>query len=326
MKAIQVNQDQELLWEDIKRPPVASHEVIVGVQAAGVNRADLLQVKGLYPPPEGASNILGLEVAGYVKAVGKEVKEWNAGDPVMALLPGGGYAEEVAVPADLLLPMPSDWDATQGAAVPEALFTSYLNLIQLGQLKPGNNVLIHSAAGGVGSKAIQIAKLFGANVFATTGNQEKAEFCRNLGADYVFNHQTNDLRESILDRAPKGIQLVLDTIGDSNYAKLHTDVLSFQGHWLLIGLLGGIKSRINMAQILAKNILLRGSTLRNQLLPVKKSLAEAIKKEVLQAYRTGQILPCVDRVYPITDASAAHAYVSQNQAKGKVILEINANP
>lgn len=325
MKAIQVNQHQELHWQRVKSPSAEAHEVLITVHAAGVNRADLLQVRGLYPPPEGASPILGLEVAGYIKAVGSEVKGWQKGDAVMALLPGGGYAEEVAVAADVLLPLPADWDFTEGAAVPEALFTTYFNLIKLGQLRAGENVLIHSGAGGIGSTAIQIGKLFGANVFATTGSKEKVQYCRDLGADYVFDHQTDDLRESIFNTAPEGIQLVIDTIGDNAYAKLHTDVLSFKGRWLLIGLLGGVKAEINMAKMLSKNIMLKGSTLRNQPLSVKRSLAESINDEVLTAYQSRQVMPCVDSIFPVSEAASAHSYLTQNHVKGKVILQLNTN-
>ncbi len=326
MKAIQIGANETLKWEKTGDPGYSEHDVLVKVHAAGVNRADILQVKGLYPPPEGASWILGLEMAGEVLETGYQVTKWRKGDPVMALIPGGAYAEKVAVNEDLLLPMPPHWEFKQGAAVPEALFTAYYNLIELGRLVKGEKVLIHSGAGGVGSTAIQLAKYFQAEVIATTGSDEKVKFCRELGADQVINYRQTELEKSIKEWAPKGIQLVLDTVGDTDYARLHSNVLAFKGRWLLIGLLGGLKAEVNMAEILSKNLLLKGSTLRNQPYDVKRTLTKTIKNKVLDAYQKGNLVPCIDRVFPVSEASEAHHYLSKNQVKGKLILQITSKP
>ena len=322
MKAIQVTEDQSLIWAETSDPGMDEQEVLVEVHAAGVNRADLLQVKGNYPPPEGASSILGLEVAGRVVQVGSEVEGWQVGHAVMALLPGGGYAEKVAIPAELLLPLPEGLDFIQGAAIPEALYTSYYNLINLGGLAEREDVLLHAGAGGIGSTAIQLAKLWEARVIATTGSQDKVKYCQELGADLVLNYHEDDLKQGIKSATANGVDVVLDTIGNTEYAKLHTDVLAHGGCWLLIGLLGGIKAEINMAKVLGKNLFLCGSTLRNQGLALKSRLTHDLRNKLIPAYTEGRILPCVDTVFPVDHAQAAHEHLKANQVKGKLILQI----
>lgn len=320
MQAIQVQADGSLLYEQVSDPVLEESSVKVKVNAAGVNRADLLQAQGNYPPPQGSSSILGLEVSGTIEAISEDVTDWEVGDRVMALLPGGGYATQVVVQASLLLPFPEDWDFKQAAAIPEAIYTAYLNLCYLGQLCEGETVLIHAGAGGIGSMAIQLAKTFGANVISTAGTNEKVSFCQELGADLPLNYRTNNLKDAILDFAPNGVDIILDPIGDTNYASLHTKILKRYGQWLLIGLLGDTKAELNMGRMLAKNLLLKGSTLRYQSLDFKIHLTQLIKAEIIPLLESKAIRPCVDQVFPITDAEDAHAYLRANKTKGKVIL------
>lgn len=320
MQAIQVHEDGSLIYEEVSDPILEKGSVKIKVYAAGVNRADLLQAQGNYPPPDGSSSIVGLEVSGTVEAISEDVTEWKEGDRVMALLPGGGYATQVVVPESLLLPFPEEWDFKQAAAIPEAIYTAYLNLCYLGQLCEGETTLIHGGAGGIGSMAIQVAKNFGAYVISTAGTNDKVSFCQELGSDFALNYHTDNLKDHILDFAPKGVHIVLDPIGDTQYGSLHTKVLKPYGQWLLIGLLGGTKAELNMGRILAKNLLLKGSTLRYQSLDFKIHLTQLIKAEILPLLTSKAIVPCVDQVFSIADAEDAHAYLRANKTKGKVIL------
>lgn len=323
MHAIQVaNEGQTLAWQQVSDPDFQDHEVLLSVKAAGVNRADILQSKGLYPPPQGASEILGLELAGVVEFVGKAVKSRQPGDPVMALVPGGAYAEKAVVPESMLLPIPKDWSYEKAAALPEALYTAYLNLMIEGNLKPHERVLIHSAAGGIGSIAIQLAKWQEAEVAACTGSADKLEFCKQLGADHGLNRKSSPLKDQLHEIWPEGCRLVLDTIGNSEYAELHTKMLAHKGRWLLIGLLGGTKAEINMARVLSKNLMLKGSTLRNKPLSEKSTITQSIKNEVWPAIEQGLIVPVLDQVFPISEAKAAHEYMAENQVMGKVVLKV----
>lgn len=320
MNAIQVQADGSLIYKEVSDPVLKSGSEKVKVHAAGVNRADLLQAQGNYPPPEGSSSILGLEVSGTIEAISEDVTDWEVGDRVMALLPGGGYATQVVVPESLLLPFPEAWDFEQAAAIPEAIYTAYLNLCYLGQLCKGETVLIHAGAGGIGSMAIQLAKTFGADVISTAGTNDKVSFCQELGADLALNYRIDDLKDSILDFMPSGVDIVLDPIGDTKYASLHTKVLKRYGQWLLIGLLGDTKAELNMGRMLAKNLLLKGSTLRYQSLDFKIHLTQLIKAEIIPLLNSKTLTPCLDLVFPMADAEEAHAYLRANKTKGKVIL------
>lgn len=320
MQALRVQNDGSLAWAEENSPEVGSDSVRMTIKAAGVNRADLLQAQGHYPPPEGSSTIIGLEAAGTIKTVGREVHDWEAGQNAMALLPGGGYATEVVVPASMLLPIPAEWSFTEAAAIPEALYTSYFNLCYLGQLSQGETVLIHAGAGGIGSMAVQLAKQRGADVIATVGSDAKADFVKRLGADTALNYKLHDLKAGILKSAPEGVDVILDAIAGEAYTNLHPKVLKRYGQWFLIGLLGGTKATLNMGLILAKNLLLKGSTLRYQPPELKVHLTQLIKSELLPYLNTRTIQPCVDQVYPMSRVEEAHAYLRANQTKGKVIL------
>lgn len=321
MKAIQVHSDESLAFEEVADPVLASDCVQIAVKAAGINRADLAQAKGKYPPPSGSSEILGLEAAGVIEAVGANVQEWEAGDAVMALLPGGGYASKAVIPQRMLLPMPNSWSYTEAAAVPEALYTAYLHLCYQGQLGTSETVVIHAGAGGIGSTAIQLARAYGNTVIATTGSADKVSFCQRLGTDHVLNYREDDLEKRLLSIAPEGIDIVLDPIGNTAYADLHTNVLKRYGRWLLLGVLGGGQPvELNMARILGQNLMLKGSTLRYQSPAFKAYLTQQLEDEVLLLYQQGEMVPCVDRTFPVSEAEQAHEYLRSNQVQGKVIL------
>lgn len=320
MQAIQVKADGSFAYENVEDPVISNGTVRIAVKAAGVNRADLLQAKGNYPPPEGTTNIMGLEIAGTIEAIGENVKQWQVGDSVMALVPGGGYATKVVAPTSMLIAIPEEWDFMQAAAVPEAIYTAYLNLWYLARLSEEETVLIHAGAGGIGSTAIQLAKQYGAYVITTAGSDDKVQFCKELGADLALNYRLHELKASITAYAPLGLDVVLDPIGSTNYSELHTSLLKGHGQWLLIGLLGSAKAEIKMVHILTKNLLLKGSTLRYRSLDFKIQLTQLIKRDVLPLYQRGSLQPCVDQVFAMKDAGKAHNHLLQNKTKGKAIL------
>lgn len=320
MYAVQIKENGKLIWEKTEDPILKNGEALIEVKAVGVNRADILQRKGLYPPPKGASEILGLELSGRILEL-KGNSKWQIDDNIMILVGGGAYATKAAVPIDMLLPVPSTYGYEEAAAIPESLYTSYLNLIIEGELKKNETVLIHSAAGGIGSTAIQLAKSTGAKVVATCGSEEKIKFCRSLGADFVVNYKEADFENNLKEIQPEGFDLIFDTVGSNEYAKMHVNLLKPNGRWILIGLLGGIKAEINFADLLRKNILLKGSTLRNKPLAFKINLTNHIAKTFLPLYELGKMKSVISKVFPIQEAEAAHQYMLENKVKGKIVLK-----
>lgn len=311
------------VWAETETPDLKDGEALVAVKAAGVNRADILQKKGLYPPPEGASDILGLELAGEIEDIRGNPGNWMPGDRVMALVPGGAYASMAVVPVEMLLPVPKELDINVAASIPEALYTAYVNLFAEGKLQKYQQVLIHSGAGGVGSTAIQLAKNQNANVVATCGDDQKLEFCRALGADQVVNYRKEDNLELRLQEiAGDGFDLVLDTVGSTAYASMHLNLLKPGGRWILIGLLGGKKVELDPGKFLFKNILFKGSTLRNKSLHTKIHITKHIRDYVLPGYEKGEIKPVVDKEFDIREMEKAHQYMIDNNVRGKIILEI----
>lgn len=322
MHVIQV-EDEKLSWSEV--PPLERQQqhALMRVKATGVNRADLLQRKGLYPPPSGASEVLGLEISGIIEELPKDAEGWQIGDRVMALLSGGGYATHATVPMGMLLPVPDAWSFPEAASVPEALYTSYINLITEGQLQGGQAVLIHAGAGGIGSTAIQLAKQFGASVVATASSEEKLEFCRSLGADAAVNYKHENLVEALTQQGPNGFDLIFDTVGGQRYTTLHPKLLKKYGRWIIIGLLGGRKAEINFALVLQKNLRIIGSTLRSRPEELKKQLTREIREKVLPFYEEGQLKPVLDQVFPISQVEEAHFYMAKDQSKGKVVLQVD---
>ncbi len=325
MKAISIHQDDQgvrLLWGDAPDPACGADEVLVAVKATAVNRADLLQARGLYPPPSEDSDILGLEAAGEILTVGAAVEAWRPGDRICALVPGGGYATRVAVPQDWLIPLPDSWSYEEGAAVPEVWLTADTNLFLEGGLREGETVLIHAGASGVGTAAIQLAREMGARVAVTVGSDAKRTICCELGADIVINYQTEKFHEAIPARTKgRGIDLALDCVGAA-YLSDHIRLLNPYGRLINIGLLGGGQASIDMTAVLMKSLTIKGTRLRARSRKEKGQITQAFRDRFWPLLVAGKLRPVIDRRFPIADADAAHAYIKANRNCGKVILEV----
>lgn len=323
MKAIVVQQEVEgrpLLWQDVPDPAFGPDEVLINIHAAALNRADLAQRAGNYPPPPGASDILGLEMAGTITALGAEVSGWQVGDRVCALLPGGGYAEKVNVPAQLLLPLPEDWSFEQGAALPEVFLTAYVNLFMEADLQAGETVLIHGGASGVGTAAIQLAHQAGCRVFTTAGTDDKVAYCRQLGADLAINYREEDFVERILAEAD-GVDVILDMVG-ANYLERNIRLLKLRGRLVFIATMGGGRAEIDIWRLMGRRLRLIGSVLRARPVAEKIEIKERFMAQFWKKFLDGTLNPIIDSVYPVAQAEQAHAHMQQNQNIGKIILKI----
>jgi len=323
--AIQIKDDdrQSLLWANCPDPECQPHEVLIKVHATAVNRADLLQRRGLYPPPPGASAILGLEAAGEIVSVGKFVPGWKNGDRVFCLLGGGGYAELVAVPQDLLLRIPSGWTYTQAAAIPEAYYTAFINLFLEAKLKSREIVLVHAGASGVGTAAIQLARQAGALVIVTAGTDEKIQQCLMLGANHGVNYKKDDFAErvhKITNQA--GVNVILDCVGAS-YLKKNLALLQTQGRLVLIGLMGGAQAEVDLALLLRKRLRVLGSVLRSRSVQEKILLTQHFREKVMPELESGSLQPVIDKIFPVAQAEKAHDYVAANRNFGKVVLQVS---
>lgn len=311
-----------LVWRDVADVAFGADEVLVKVMATAVNRADLMQAQGNYPPPPGASEILGLEMAGVIEAVGADVTDWQVGDRVCALLPGGGYAEKAAVPQGMLLRLPDAWTFAQGTAVPEVWLTAFVNLFREGNLQPGETVLLHAGASGVGTAAIQLAKNSGARVFVTSSQEHKLARCRELGADVAINYKEQDfLAEVLAATNGEGVDLILDPVGGS-YLERNVKALRQFGRLVNIGLLGGGPGQMNVALLLRKRLRLIGSTLRTRPLPEKIAITRQFEAQFWPKLLSGELQPIIDAEFPIQEAQAAHEHVAQDRNVGKVILTV----
>jgi tumor protein p53-inducible protein 3 len=325
MKAIVVHhydaqETPSLIWEEVPDVVHQPDEVLVDVRAAGVNRADLLQARGGYPPPPGASPILGLEIAGEIVATGLAVEGWSVGDRVCALLPGGGYASLAAIRAGLLLRLPADWDYVMGAAIPEAWYTAFVNLFLEGQLSEGDRVLIHAGGSGVGTAAIQLARSAGAEVFITAGQDAKLAAGLELGATLAINYKHADFAEAIAEgTSGEGVDLILDPVG-ADYLDRNLRSLRSNGRIVQIGLLSGSKTTLDLGLVLGKSLRIIGSRLRPRSVAEKIAITRRFEIEVWPNLISGELEPVVDSVFAMEDAVAAHAYVQQNRNLGKVIL------
>lgn len=325
MKAIRVDNpgpQSRLVWEELPDLTVGAREVLVDVQAAAVNRADLLQRTGKYPPPPGASSVLGLDVAGRIAALGTEVTGWAIGDRVCALLPGGGYATQATVPADLLMPIPEGWSYAQAAALPEVFYTAYLNLFMEGALQPSETVLIHGGASGVGTAAIQLAHEAGCRVFATAGTDAKTAFCESLGAEQAINYRSADFFKVIHATTEKeGVDVILDMVGAA-YIDRNIRLLKSQGRLVLIAFLSGARADLHLGHILRKRLRIMGSVLRSRALTEKVAIKERFMAQCWQALEAGRVRPIMDSTFPITEAEAAHKRMRQNLNIGKIVLTV----
>jgi putative PIG3 family NAD(P)H quinone oxidoreductase len=329
MRAIHVeseNGQPRLVWASAPDPIPGPADVLVAVRATAVNRADLSQARGHYPPPPGASDILGLEMAGEIVALGHEVSGWSPGDRVCALLPGGGYASLATVHQAMLLPLPADWSYAMAAAVPEVWYTAFVNLFLEGVLQPGERVLIHAGASGVGTAAIQLAHHAGAHVFATAGSPEKVAGCQALGAALAVNYKESSFREAVFTATGgQGVHLILDPVGAA-YLDDNLRLLQEHGRLVHIGSLGGRKAEIDLGLVLGKSLRLLGSRLRPRPLAEKIAITGRFRAQVWPLLVSGQLRPIIDRLFPIEEAGAAHDYVRRNANIGKVILEVGYPP
>ena len=311
-----------LTWGEAPAPTPGPHDVLVDVHATAVNRADLLQRRGFYPPPPGESEILGLEAAGIVAAIGPKVTRARAGDRVCCLLGGGGYAEQIAVHEQMLVPIPPALDFVQAAAIPEAFYTAFVNIVQEASLATGERVLIHAGASGVGTAAIQIVKARGAIAYVTAGTDDKLARCRDLGAAAGINYKTESFADRIAALTDgKGVDIILDCVGGS-YLEGNVGSLKSQGRLVIIGLMGGTKADLNLGLLVSRRLLVIGSVLRTRSLAEKIAITEAFRAEVMPLFASGTCKPIVDKIYPIADAAAAHDYVAANQNFGKVVLQV----
>lgn len=325
MRAVLVRQPggpEELYVGETSVPALSPGSVEIEVEACALNRADLLQRRGLYPPPPGASPILGLECAGVVRHVAPDVTRVAVGDRVMALLAGGGYAERVVCPALHTLPIPERLSIEEAAAVPEAFLTASEALFDAGRLEAGQSVLIHAAAGGVGSAALQLAKQSGARVIASVGGAHKADWVRGLGADVSLDYRATDFVRASLDATEgRGVDVILDFIGAS-HAERHQRCLADGGRWVVLGLLGGNQATVDLALVLRKRWQLRGLVMRTRSQQDKASIVERFGRRFLGALGAGTLRPLIDRVYPLDEVQAAHARMEQNENLGKIVLRV----
>lgn len=303
-------------------PKPGDEEVLVKVAAAGVNRPDVMQRQGRYPPPPGASDLPGLEIAGEIVALGAKVSGLVVGDQVTALLPGGGYAAYAVAAAPLCLPVPNGLSMVEAAAIPETFFTVWTNLFDRGRCKAGDTVLIHGGTSGIGTTAIQLAHAWGARVFATAGSDEKARACERFGAVRGIDYRTEDFVEVIREATGGyGIDVTLDIVAGT-YVPRNLEIAALEGRIVVISLLGGSRSEINLGLILAKRLTLTGSTLRARTVAQKAAVAEGVRHNVWPLLSAGRVRPIIYATFPLADASAAHRLMETSNHIGKIVLTL----
>lgn len=322
MKAVVISQPgapEVLTVAERPLPNIGDDDVLIRVKAAGVNRADVIQRKGHYPAPAGVpADIPGLEVAGTVEACGAKVRRWQIGDPVCALLAGGGYAEFVAVDAGHCLPVPKGWSFTDAGALPEALFTVWSNVFQRGRLQRGETLLVHGGTSGIGMAAVQLAKAHGARVFATAGSDEKCRACEVVGADRCINYRTEDFEAALKG---EGVDVILDMIG-GDYVARNLKLLRPEGRLVFINTAKGAKVEVNLMQVMSQRLTITGSTLRSRDRAFKAALAAELELEVWPRLASGQFHANVFKVFALADAAEAHRLMESSQHIGKLVLAV----
>ncbi len=326
MKAIHVDTTQPsrpLTWAECAEPACAADEVIVDIHATALNRADLAQRAGNYPPPPGATDILGLEMAGVISRLGEKVAGWQIGDRVCALLPGGGYAEKVAVPQAMLMPIPAGWSFEQAAGLPEVYLTAFVNLYTEAALQPGESVLVHGGASGVGTAAIQLLKASGNPVFVTAGSDDKCAACLNLGATAAINYKREDWVARVKELSNgTGVDVILDMVGADYFAQ-NISLLKLRGRLVFIATLGGVKTELDIRHLMGKRLKVIGSVLRSRSLAEKITIKENFMARFWRNVESGELQPVIDSVYPISQIDAAYQRMGENQNIGKIILRIS---
>jgi putative PIG3 family NAD(P)H quinone oxidoreductase len=303
-------------------PAPGAGEVLIAVKAAGVNRPDVLQRLGLYPPPKGASDLLGLEVAGTVVACGPGVTRYKIGDAVCALTNGGGYAEFCVAPESATLPVPRELSPVEAAALPETVFTVWHNVFERGRLKPGEWLLVHGGASGIGTTAIQLGKLFGARVLVTAGSAEKTRACEELGAVRAINYREEDFVEAVKEATgDHGADVILDMVG-GDYIERNLRAAALDGRIVQIAFLKGSKVELDLMRLMMRRLTLTGSTLRAQSAEAKARMARAIEEKIWPTIADGRLKPVIDSTFPLTDAVAAHARIDDPDHIGKIMLVV----
>lgn len=323
MRAVEISKfgpPEVLRLTDRPDPFPAAGEILIHVTAAGVNRPDIIQRYGKYPPPPGASDIPGLEVAGTVAALGADVRGWSIGDPICALVAGGGYAERAAVPHEQCLPIPRGLNAIQAAAIPETFFTVWTNVFQRGKLKAGETILIHGGTSGIGTTAIQLAKAFGARVLTTAGSDDKCEAARQLGADAAFNYKTEDwVARAKQVTGGRGVDLVLDMVG-GDYISRNIELLVVEGRLVQIAFLKSPKAELDFSQMMRKRLWLTGSTLRPRTPEEKGVIARDLLEHVWPLLENGTVAPVIHKTFPLSAAADAHRLMEESSHVGKLVL------
>jgi len=304
----------------MRRPYPEQGELLIKVAGAGVNRPDILQRMGLYPPPPGAPETPGLEIAGTVAVAGRDTKRFKEGDQICALVPGGGYAEYCLVHEDNALPVPKALSLTEAAGVPETFFTVWTNVFQRGGLKSGENFLVHGGSSGIGTTAIMLAKAFGATVFATAGSDEKCAACTKLGADRAINYMTEDFPSVIKEETSgRGIDVTLDMVG-GDYIERNIKAAAVNGRIVTIAFLNGATAEVNFMPMMLKKLTLTGSTLRARSVAEKAVIARELEEKVWPLLNAGDIKPIIDSQFPLAEAAAAHERMETSKHIGKIIL------
>ncbi|MDN5764778.1 MAG: NAD(P)H-quinone oxidoreductase [Humibacillus sp.] len=311
-----------LVPDEVPAPTPGTGEVLIDVVAAGVNRADINQRQGFYPPPPGASELLGLEVSGRIASLGEGVEGWTVGDEVCALLDGGGYAAQAVAPAGQLLPVPTGVSLVDAAALPEVVCTVWSNVFLVANIQPGQVLLVHGGSSGIGTMAIQLAKAVGAHVAVTAGSQQKLDFCRELGADHLVNYREEDFVERVRHHTNgHGADVILDNMG-AKYLARNVDLLATNGRLVTIGLMGGRKGELDLGTLLAKRGAVIATGLRSRPPTEKAAIVAAVREHVWPLVEAGQVRPIVHSRHPLEDAAAAHREMEASGHIGKILLTI----
>ena len=325
MNAVAISEPGGPLMLKLERrdvPKPGPGEILIRVHAAGVNRPDVLQRKGAYPPPPGASDLPGLEVAGEVAALGAGAERWRVGDQVCALTPGGGYAEYVKVHGSNALPLPAGFTYTEAAALPETYFTVWHNVFERGALKPGETLLVHGGSSGIGTTAIQLASAFGAYVIATAGSKEKCDACLRLGADRAVNYREEDFVEAVKDATGgKGANVILDMVG-GDYVGRNYSAAAVEGRIVQIATQGGAVASADFSKLLVKRLVHTGSTLRPRSVEFKGAVAAALEAQVWPLLATRRVAPVLDMIFPLKEAWRAHERMEEGEHIGKIVLDV----
>ena len=325
MKAIHIQTEIEgrpLVWAEAEDPIPGPDDVLVENHATSVNRADLAQRAGHYPPPPGASHILGLDMAGRILEMGQNVSGWEVGDRACALIPGGGYAERVAAPYQMLMPIPDGWSYEQGAATPEVFLTAFVNIFMEADFKEGETVLLHGGGSGVGTAAIQLVRQAGGRMIVTAGKPEKIDKCLELGADLAINYREEDFAARVQDYTDgAGVDVIIDMVG-ADYLERNLSLLKLKGRLVYIATLSGSRAEVDLRTLMGRRLRMIGSVLRSRDPEEKVKITQRFMARFWPLLNEGTLQPVIDRIFPIEEANEAHQYLAEYRNVGKVVLKI----